>query len=62
MNNEQKKTLIEWLDERYSIAVNSTEAYRTANINFYNGAISAVEFFGYFWTRDVNGHHTLGKR
>ena len=44
MNNEQKKLLIEWLDERYSIAFNSTEAYRTANINFYNGDISAVSF------------------
>ena len=62
MKNEQKKLLIEWLDERFSIAQHSTEEYRSANINFYNGAVSAVEFMGFWWLRDENGHHRIGKR
>lgn len=61
MKNAQKKALIEWLDERYSIAISSPDENRTANINFYNGAIEAIQFMGYWWMRNENGHHTIGK-
>lgn len=49
-----------WLDERWMIA-NMENPPRQADVSFYNGAVKAVEFLGYEWTRDAAGHHTLYK-
>lgn len=32
---------------------------RQADLNYYKGAIKAVEFLGYSWKRDENGEHTI---
>ncbi len=62
MNNlrrEEQKRKIEqtekWLDERWIII----DKGRVADMNYYNGAIAAIEFLGYDWTRDENGKHKI---
>lgn len=46
----------EWLDERYSIL---NMANRNEDLQYYRGAVKAVEFMGYEWRRDKNGKHTI---
>ena len=50
----------EWLDERWMIR-NMENPPRQADESFYNGAITAVEFWGYDWKRSENGKHSLFK-
>lgn len=50
----------EWLDDRY--VINQMESSTEADLLYYNGAIKAIEFLGYEWTRDENGKHKLYKR
>ena len=50
----------EWLDERWSIA-HFKNPPRQPDLNYYKGAIKAVEFLGYSWKRDENGKHTIIK-
>ena len=50
----------EWLDERWSIA-HFENPPRQPDLNYYEGAIKAVEFLGYSWKRDENGKHTIIK-
>lgn len=47
-----------WLNERWKIA-HMEEPPRPQDVSFYNGALKALEFIGYEWTRDNDGKHTL---
>ena len=49
-----------WLDERWRI-LDMYDPPRQADLNYYKGAIKAVEFLGYSWERDENGKHTIVK-
>lgn len=50
----------EWLDERYNILKAIKEA-SLANQYYYQGALQAIEFLGYEWSRNENGKHKLYK-
>lgn len=52
------KSTEEWLDERYSIYEMEN---RNEDLQYYRGALKAVEFMGYEWRRDKNGKHTILK-
>ena len=52
------KSTEEWLDERYSIWETTN---RNEDLQYYRGAVKAVEFMGYEWRRDKNGKHTILK-
>lgn len=54
-----KQQTEEWLDERWMIA-NMKDA-RPQDMSYYNGALKALEFVGYAWTRNADGQHTLFK-
>lgn len=60
MTKADIKRTEEFLDERYAIVCMSNG--RVADDCYYRGAIKAVEFMGYDWTRDKNGKHKLFKR
>ena len=56
------KSTEEWLDERWVIAnmeINKDNPY-TADMQYYKGAIAAVEWLGYDWKRE-DGKHKLFK-
>ena len=48
----------EWLDERYSIYQMEN---RNEDLQYYRGALKAVEFLGYSWKRNSDGKHTITK-
>ena len=52
------KSTEEWLDERYSIW---EMANRNEDLQYYRGAVKAIEFMGCEWRRDKNGKHTILK-
>lgn len=54
------KTTEEWLDERYNIMRAIKEA-SLVNTCYYEGALQAIEFLGYEWSRDKSGKHKLCK-
>lgn len=49
----------EWLDERYNIL--RIKGVSLANQWYYRGALQAIEFLGYEWSRNENGKHKLYK-
>ena len=56
------KSTEEWLDERWNIAnmeINKDNPY-SADMQYYKGAIAAVEWLGYDWKRE-DGKHKLFK-
>ena len=54
------KSTEEWLNDRWDI-INMENPSRPADKAYYEGAIKAVEFLGYDWTRDNAGKHRLFK-
>ena len=52
------KSTEEWLDERYSIWEMTN---RNEDLQYYRGAVKAIEFMGCEWRRDKNGKHTILK-
>lgn len=60
IQEKNKELTEEWLDERWMIA--NMEDARPQDRSYYQGALKAVEFLGYYWQRDENGKHTLYKR
>lgn len=61
MKKEYEQALIEWLDDRYWLITHTPKSNEVANRAYYNGAVMAVEYMGYWWIRDENGHHKIGK-
>lgn len=57
---EIKKQTEKWLDERWRIA-NMENPPRQVDVSYYNGALKAVEFLGYEWTRYEDGTHMILK-
>lgn len=47
------------MDERWIIA--NMKDTRPQDINYYMGALKALEFAEYEWKRDTDGKHTLFK-
>ena len=58
--SEIRRQTEKWLDERYSIA-NMEETSRPQDVSYYNGALKALEFAGYYWERGERGKHSLYK-
>lgn len=56
---ETRQKIEEWLDDRYAI-LNFENPPRQADASYYEGALKAVEFFGYEWRR-TDGKHILYK-
>lgn len=60
MNNKDIIRITEeWLDEEYNIL--RIKGVSLANRWYYQGALQAIEFLGYEWSRDENGKHKLYK-
>lgn len=56
---EIKQQTEEWLDERYLIYL--TLGGRNEDLQYYRGALKAVEFLGYEWIRHEDGTHSIFK-
>lgn len=57
---QMQKMTEEWLNERWIFAI--SEDARPQDISYYHGALTALEFIGYNWIRDIEGKHTLIKK
>ena len=71
MNKQQLKTIENWLDERFRIAMHKDKILGNENGDdflpsnpdyiYYKGAINMLEHMGYTWERNTFGHHLIYK-